>query len=158
MSVLQIVKGCPLFYELYDNEIMTICEKCSVMTLGPDETIFKKGDEGDEIFLILSGSAYVEKDGVKLASLRKGDLFGEMVLLKENIRHANVVTDNYTDVLVLHYHDIFGLYKTSPKIFSLLILNLSRLLAGRLKGAGSAIEGLKRELMENSQYSEDKAS
>ena len=145
MSVLQIVKGCPLFHELYDDEIMTICEKCSVMTLAPEDKIFSKGDQGDEIFLILSGSAIVEKDGIELAHLRKGDLFGEMVLLKENVRHANVVSNNYTDVLVLKYHDIFGLYKSSPKIFSLLILNLSRLLAGRLKGAGSAIEALKRE-------------
>ncbi|OIQ15839.1 MAG: hypothetical protein BM556_16180 [Bacteriovorax sp. MedPE-SWde] len=143
MSVLQIVKGCPLFHDLYDAEIMTICESCSVKTLVPDDYIFKKGDEGDEIYLILSGSAIVSKGGIEIAKLRKGDLFGEMVLLKENVRHADIMSDNYTDVLVLKYNDIFGLYQTNPKIFSLLILNLSRLLATRLKGAGSYIEELK---------------
>ncbi len=142
MSVLNIVKGCPLFQELYDEEIMTICEKCSVITLKPDDYVFRSGDQGDEIYLILAGSAYVNKDGHKVATLRKGDLFGEMVLLKENIRYADVVSDNYTDILVVKYHEIFSLYKTNPKIFSLLILNLSRLLATRLKGAGQTIEKL----------------
>ncbi|EQC51968.1 cyclic nucleotide-binding domain-containing protein [Bacteriovorax sp. DB6_IX] len=143
MSVLGIVKGCPLFHDLYDSEIMTICEKCSVKTLGPDDYIFRKGDSGNEIYLILSGSAMVCKGDIEIAKLRKGDLFGEMVLLKENVRHADVKSDNYTDILVMNYNDIFGLYQTNPKIFSLLILNLSRLLATRLKGAGAYIEELK---------------
>jgi len=143
MSVLQIVKGCPLFHDLYDSEIMTICEKCSVKTLQPNDYIFKKGDSGNDIYLILSGSAQVCKGDIEIAKLRKGDLFGEMVLLKENVRHADVRSDNYTDILVMNYNDIFGLYQTNPKIFSLLILNLSRLLATRLKGAGAYIEELK---------------
>jgi CRP/FNR family cyclic AMP-dependent transcriptional regulator len=143
MSVLQIVKGCPLFTDLYDNEVLTITEKCSVRSLRPEEYIFKQGDEGNEIFLILSGSAKVYRDGTMLANLRKGDLFGEMVLLKEKIRHADIIADNYTDVLVLKYEDIFGLYDSNPRIFSLLILNLSRMLAGRLRDAGNIIKALK---------------
>lgn len=142
MSVLQIVKGTPLFYELYDEEILKIVERCRVLNLEPGDFIFKCNDVGDEIFLILNGSAEVKKGDVTLAKLRKGDLFGEMVLLKDNIRKADIYVDNFTDVLVLSYDDIFGLYESNVKIFSIVMLNLSRILAGRLNDAGEKISSL----------------
>ncbi len=144
MSVLNIVKGSPLFYELYDEEILSIVEKCSVMSLEPGEAIFKDGENGDEIFLMLTGCAQVRKEGVNLAKLKKGDLFGELVLLNENIRNADIITEVTSDILVMKYSDIFNLYESSPKIFSILILNLARILAGRLKQAGEQIKDLKK--------------
>lgn len=143
MSVLNIVKGSPLFYEILDEEVLKIVEKCRVLNLEPGDYIFKAGDEGNELFILLTGSANVMKNDVVLAKLRKGDLFGEMVLLNENIRHADVVSDNYSDVLVLKYKDIFGLYESDNKMFSLLILNLARLLTNRLRKAGEEIKELK---------------
>ena len=145
MSVLQTVKGCPLFYELYDEEIMKIVERCKVLNLQPQDPIFNEGDIGEEIFLILSGSAEVRRGDLVLAKLRKGDLFGEMVLLKDNVRNASISADNFTDILVLKYQDIFGLFKTDPKVFSILMVNLSRLLATRLKKAGDTIAEVKKE-------------
>lgn len=143
MSVLHVVKGCPLFYELYDQEILKIVEHCRVMQAQRGDYIFRQGDEGNEIFLILNGSATVQKGEVELAKLRKGDLFGEMVLLKDNIRKADIHINDFTDVLVMDYQTIFGLYETNNKVFSILMLNLSRLLATRLKKAGEVIENVK---------------
>ena len=145
MSILHVVKGCPLFYELYDEEIMKIVHKCRVVKFERGDYVFHQGDKGDEISLFLNGSASVPKGDLELARLRKGDLFGEMVLLKDNLRHADIAIDNYTDVLVISYRDIFGLYETNNKLFSILMLNLSRMLATRLKKAGESIEQLKRK-------------
>ncbi|MBT5093821.1 MAG: cyclic nucleotide-binding domain-containing protein [Halobacteriovoraceae bacterium] len=145
MSILQVVKGSPLFYELYDQEIMEIVEKCRVLNLQPEDAIFKEGDTGDEIYLILNGSAEVRKGEISLAKLRKGDLFGEMVLLKENTRKADIVCSNFCDVLVMKYGDLFGLYETNQKVFSLIMLNLARLMATRLNKAGESIRVLATE-------------
>lgn len=148
MSVLQVVKGTPLFYELYDEEILKIVEKCRVLNLEPGDYIFKENDIGDEIFLILNGSAEVRKGDLTLAKLRKGDLFGEMVLLKDNVRKADIYVDNFSDVLVLSYDDIFGLYEHNNKIFSIIMLNLSRMLATRLNDAGEKIASLSLKIKE----------
>ena len=153
MSIIQVVKACPLFYELYDHEIMKIVEKCRVESLTPGQYMFKEGDKGNELFLILNGSAKVLKKGVTLASLRKGDLFGEMVLLKEPIRQADIFIDSYTDILVLEYDDIFGLYDSNSKLFSLIMLNMSRMLATRLKDAGARIKRLAFEVEDNKKAS-----
>lgn len=117
-----------------------------MLNLEPDEVIFKKGDLGNEMFLILSGSAVVIKGDKEVAKLRKGDLFGEMVLLKENERKATIKSSNYTAVMKIRYEDIFGLYETKPAVFGLIMKNLSRMLAIRLEKAGAILDDLRDQL------------
>ena len=148
MSIINIIKSSPLFFELFDNEIETIVEKCSVMSLEKDDYIFRENDEGNEIFLILTGAANVKKSDTVLAKLKKGDLFGEMVLLEEKVRTADVIASTYTDVLVMDFDAIFGIFKKNPKIFSLLMLNLCRLLAKRLKGSSESIKQLNAKIQD----------
>jgi CRP-like cAMP-binding protein len=154
MSIINIIKSSPLFFELFDEEIDAIIEDCEVMNLEAGDYIFKEGDEGNEIYLILSGAAVVKKGETTLAELKKSDLFGEMVLLDERTRTADIIASTYTDVLVLGYDAIFGIFKKNPKIFSLLMLNLCRLLAKRLKTSGTEIKNLNskiRSLMDEDQ-------
>jgi CRP/FNR family cyclic AMP-dependent transcriptional regulator len=148
MSIVNIIKSSPLFFELFDEEIDEIIQECNVLSLEAGEPIVQEGDEGDEIFLILNGGADVMKGDICLAHLKKGDLFGEMVLLDERTRSADIISNTYTDVLILSYDVIFGYFQKKPKIFSILILNLCRLLAKRLKGSGEEIKQLNAKLFE----------
>ena len=152
MSIINIIKSSPLFFELFDEEIDNLIADCNVLSLEEGEFIVKDGEEGSEIFLILSGGAYVKKGPVTLVELRKGDLFGEMVLLDERTRTADIVASTYTDVLVMGYDTIFKTFSKNPKVFSILILNLCRLLAKRLKGSSEEIKrlnGLIKKFQEN---------
>jgi len=142
MSIINIIKSSPLFFELYDEEIDTIIKDCNVISLEEGSYIFRENDEGNEIYLILTGGAHVKKGEIILADLKKGDLFGEMVLLDERVRTADIVSSTYTDVLVLNYDTIFNKFTKNPKIFSILMLNLCRLLAKRLKTSGDSIREL----------------
>ena len=146
MSIVNIIKSSPLFFELFDEEVDSIIEDCEVLNLEAGDYIFKEGEEGNEIYLILTGAAAVKKGDVTLVELRKGDLFGEMVLLDERTRTADITAETYTDVLVLSYEVIFGVYKKNPKVFSLLMLNLSRLLAKRLKDSSNEIRKLNEKI------------
>lgn len=159
MSIINIIKAAPLFYELYDNEIDAIIEKCSVMSLEKGEFIVKDGDTGEDFFIILTGTAVVKKGDVTLAELRKGDLFGEMVLLNQNTRTADIIATTYTDVLVINYQSVFSFYDSQPRMFSLLILNLSRLLTKRLDNSGKTIRDLNHKISElQAQVESKKAS
>lgn len=142
MSILNIIKSTPLFYELYDEEIEEIVAQCRVMNVLAGDKIVEEGEEGDELFILLVGEAHVERKGCRLATIHKGELFGEMVLMNERVRLADIVATSTSDVLVVNYQDIFKFFKDDPKIFSILILNLSRMLAKRLKNAGSDIGDL----------------
>lgn len=148
MSIINVIKSSPLFFELYDEEVESIIEDCHVLNLEDGDYIFKEGDEGNEIYLILAGGAHVKKGDLVLVELKKGDLFGEMVLLDERTRSADIVANTYTDVLVLSYDVIFGVFKKNPKVFSLLMLNLCRLLAKRLKSSSNEIKKLNNMISE----------
>ena len=82
---------------------------------------------------------------IEIAPLVKGDVFGELVLLDEKIRSADIVSIEVSDVLELSYSQIFSLYEKEPNIFGVLMLNVSRLLAKRLRATNKIIVELRKE-------------
>lgn len=148
MTAIDLVKGCPLFYELYDDEVEKLINSCLVATFNPGDKIVRQGEEGSEIFVILVGLVGVvvqkEKASAEIAELKKGDIFGELVLLNQTRRTADIICKTAVDVLVIDYEVIFSLFKKNNKVFSVLILNLARLLTKRLKGANEVIESMKK--------------
>jgi CRP-like cAMP-binding protein len=152
MAIPDLLRGCPLFHELMDKEVEKIVQSSHVYTFNEGEQIIKDGEEGDEIFVVLDGSAMVQKDTpqgvIKIQQLQQGDVFGEMVLIDERIRSADIISETHTNILEIKYENIFGLFKNDPKIFGLMILNLSRLLAKRLRGSNKIIVKLKDKISE----------
>jgi NADH:ubiquinone reductase (H+-translocating) len=71
----------------------------------PGQDIFRQGDLGDRVYLVMSGGAEVWRsvDGVegRLARLGPGDWFGEMALLNETTRGATVRCTEAMDALSL---------------------------------------------------------
>ena len=52
--------------------------------------VFEQGAPGDLYYIVEAGAAEVVRDGVLLATLRRGDGFGEIALLRERPRTATV--------------------------------------------------------------------
>jgi CRP-like cAMP-binding protein len=63
--------------------------------------IVKAGDFAYRFFVILTGSAAVSRDGSAVAGLGKGDIFGEMALVDDTPRNADVVATTSMTVLAL---------------------------------------------------------
>ena len=143
MAIPDHLRGCPLFFELYDEEIEKIVKFCTVYTFEAGDPIVKDGQDGNEIFVMLEGTASVRKTTAKgsllIQSLKNGDVFGEMVLVDEKKRSADIIADSHAYVLEIKYDDVFRLFKSESQIFSIMILNLSRLLAKRLRSANEFV-------------------
>ena len=143
MAIPDHLRGCPLFYELYDEEIERIVKYCTVYTFEAGDVIVKDGQDGNEIFVMLEGTATVRKTTAKgpllIQSLKNGDVFGEMVLVDEKKRSADIIAESHSYVLEIKYDDVFRLFKSEAQIFSIMILNLSRLLAKRLRSANEFV-------------------
>ncbi len=149
MAIPDHVRGCPLFFELYDEEIEKIVKYCTVYTFAAGDPIVKDGQEGNEIFVMLEGAASVRKTTARgvlvVQQLKTGDVFGEMVLVDEKKRSADIVAEAKSYVLEIKYDEVFKLFKSEPQIFGLMILNLSRLLAKRLRSANEFVLKLQAE-------------
>lgn len=55
-----------------------------------EETVFTSGDFGDKVYFVVKGEASVERDGVELARLKSGDVFGEAALISNQPRNATI--------------------------------------------------------------------
>ncbi len=136
MSVINIIKGCPLFYEFYDEEIEAVIKDCNVASFADGEYLFREGDDGQDVLILLSGKAEVCKGTKVLTSITKGDMLGELALVTQQARNADVRAVGATDVLYLRYDYIYGLFDKAPRPFALFFVNLSRILSRRLAVAG----------------------
>jgi CRP-like cAMP-binding protein len=95
------------------------------------QKIFNEGDSGDRAFLIQSGSVEIIKNGVTLATLGPGELFGEMALIDDQPRMASAKAEADTSVVIIS-REAFRekLAKSDPFIRGLLnifVRNIRRL-------------------------------
>ncbi|MCB9228472.1 MAG: cyclic nucleotide-binding domain-containing protein [Deltaproteobacteria bacterium] len=150
MSIPSELRSCPLFYEMYEKEIKKIASRGLVGFYKPGDFVVRDGETGEEIYVVLEGQLMVRKNTseglLDIAPLSKGDVFGEMVLLDEKIRSADIVSIEPSWVLELSYRQIFDVYEKEPRIFGVMLLNLARLLAKRLRSTNKIIVDLKKHL------------
>jgi NADH dehydrogenase len=86
----------------------------------PGQDVFREGDLGDRLYIILTGEAEVlrRRDGVELsmARLRPGECFGEMALLNQTTRGATVRCLSAMDVLSLPKQEFAVLAANIPEL------------------------------------------
>ncbi len=82
------------------------------------DMIIEEGALGREMFIIKSGSVDVvkrdDKREIRLATLEKGDFFGEMALLENVPRGASVIAREVTQVIVLNMGSLLIKIKKDP--------------------------------------------
>lgn len=102
------------------------------------EAVFRQGEVGSGMYIILRGSVDVVKesdDGTPpqmLQRLEEGDFFGELALLSDMPRSASAVAYELSELLVLFQSDLYELIEREPELGVRLIRSLSRILGERL--------------------------
>jgi CRP/FNR family transcriptional regulator/CRP/FNR family cyclic AMP-dependent transcriptional regulator len=105
--------------------------------------IFKEGDPGNEMYVIVDGEVEIRKatasDTAKtLIELKKGDIFGEMSLIEGKPRSATAVTTRATQLLCITEDRFDSVLQKNPD-FSRKII---RMLSERLRRADAMIKSI----------------
>lgn len=93
----------PILSEMAPNERLVLADALRPRAFEKEMVIVNEGDDGDEFYIIESGTVRVEKGGKAISNLKEGDYFGEIALLTSKKRQATVVAESDTvKVLTVH--------------------------------------------------------
>jgi CRP/FNR family transcriptional regulator, cyclic AMP receptor protein len=100
------LKAIPIFSHLSDEEAKRLAAFATETSVADGQILMKQGDYSTELIGIEEGTADVIRDGEKIASLKEGDLIGEMGLLEREPRNADVIATSPMRVMKLTHWEI----------------------------------------------------
>ncbi len=119
--MINTLRKMPLFAELDEDELKAVAALASSTEVPKKSIVVQEFEPGNSLYIILSGEVKVSTysmDGreVVLALLGKGSFFGEMSLLDEEPRSANVTTMEDCKFANIRRCDLVPLLLEQPKI------------------------------------------
>jgi voltage-gated potassium channel len=109
------VSKVPFFAALGPSAIADVTHMLRTMDLPARTQIIRKGHAGDCMYFIADGEVEVDLPGKKVR-LGEGAFFGEMALLGNNMRSANITTTRVSRLLVLDLVDFRMLMARHPDL------------------------------------------
>ena len=133
------LRGITLFSGLKASELAIIHNLLHQRDYVKNEIVFDEGEEGQAIYFIFSGSVTICRQGRPIegmiAELPAGQFFGELALLDNSPRAAQVRAAEDCRLAALFREDFMGLLETHAAIASKISLQLSRHIGQRLRDA-----------------------
>jgi CRP-like cAMP-binding protein len=109
------------------------------------ETIFREGDLGTEMYIILDGTVdivkHIKSETHLLSRLDKGDFFGEMGVLESAPRSADAIASTDVKLLAINGSRFDEMIRKTPEI----AIRIIRKYAKRLRDANQLLEKLAGE-------------
>jgi voltage-gated potassium channel len=109
------VSKVPFFAALGPAAIADVTHMLRTMDLPSRTMIIRKGQTGDCMYFIAAGEVEVDLPGKKV-TLGEGAFFGEMALLGNHLRSANITTTRVSKLLVLDLVDFRMLMARHPDL------------------------------------------
>jgi voltage-gated potassium channel len=111
----ETVSKVPFFANLGPSAIADVTHMLRTMDLPARALIIRKGQQGDCMYFIADGEVEVDLPGKKVR-LGEGAFFGEMALLGNTLRSANISTTRLSKLLVLDLVDFRVLMARHPDL------------------------------------------
>jgi len=104
----------------------------------PGAWIVREGDEGHSLFILVEGDVEIIKHAdtpgaVTLATLHRGNFFGEMCVVEPMPRAASVRALTPVRAIEIKAATLHHLFRQMPGQYAIVLLNLARDLARRLR-------------------------
>lgn len=112
------------------------------------DDIMKEGQLGKDMFLLCEGEVAIFSQGIKMATLEKGDVFGELILFRNHYRIASVRVEKSARLLRYSREilkDFFA--RHGQKIFDFYMMNLMEILRRKLIATNRKVVELEHQLI-----------
>ncbi len=118
--------AAPLFARCNKGDLRIVARHAERVALPEGSVVVCQGEPGNAFYLLLTGTARVERDGVLVTRLGPGDCFGELALLDPAPRAATVTLESPGELAVLGARMFSVLLRELPALSGAMLASLAR--------------------------------
>src|SRR6476659_6814640 len=140
-STLALLRNHPMFCDLEPEALDQLCRYAKHSTLKRGTTIVSKGDPGNSLVVVVSGTVKISissPDGRSaiLNLIGPGEIFGEVALLDGRARTADATANTNCEIYIIDRRDFIPFVRSQPA----LAMKLIELLCERLRWTSDQVE------------------
>jgi CRP-like cAMP-binding protein len=140
-SKLAVLRQHPMFCDLEPEALDQLCRYAKYTTLKRGATIVSKGDPGNSLIVVISGTVKISitsADGRSaiLNLIGPGEIFGEVALLDGRARTADATANTNCEIFVIDRREFIPFVRSQPA----LAMKLIELLCARLRWTSDQVE------------------
>jgi CRP-like cAMP-binding protein len=141
--IAKAIHGLPLFAGLSAEQVARLGGVCGVTTYEPGEQVFREGDVGKQMQVILQGEVAITVTGsaATVGIVRSGECLGEISLLTGAAHSATATARTPVETAVLAHQDLAELIRLRPDIGLLIYRNLAVGMGEKLKRQNVSLAG-----------------
>ena len=162
-SILNHLKQSDIFYQFTPTQLEMVANLCQEVVFKEGDIIFKENSSSKELYIIIQGEVEIlinpssvgstpaksKETGSLIATMRRGQSFGEVALVDEGLRSASArAAQKETRLLVISRDKLIMLCETYPQLGYRLMYNLAADLAMKMRNTDLRIRD---QLIYNSQ-------
>lgn len=139
-SFVSVLKQSDIFYQFTPTQLELVANLCQDVVFSKGETVFEENSSSKELYIIAEGEVKIlinsaaGKKGTPVATLRRGQSFGEVALVDEGLRSASArAAEKDTRLVIIPRDRLLMLCETYPQLGYRLMYNLSADLAMKIR-------------------------
>jgi CRP/FNR family transcriptional regulator, cyclic AMP receptor protein len=121
-----LLKNSEIFQHCKEADLIEIAAICTESSFDKEVTIFEKGDYGNCMYFIHTGTVSIHDGGHQLAVLSDNEIFGELSLLDSETRSASATTLSDCVLLKIEQEDFYDLLATNTDVLKGIMRTLCR--------------------------------
>ncbi|MBI5724042.1 MAG: cyclic nucleotide-binding domain-containing protein [Planctomycetes bacterium] len=139
VQMVDTLKRCPLFSQMSYRELLQVMDAVTLRNFQTGERIISEAEQGDTMYVSLSGQVEVRKWGQRLAELPAGSSFGEMSLVGKAKRTADVFAVEPVRVMSIRRDDLFAMLRINSHLAVKFLWGMCRVLHQRLQATSEEL-------------------
>ena len=137
-EVRTMLDGAQMFKDFEWAQIEALSGYIQLYRAAPDSVLFKEGDHGNFMCIVLKGRLEVHKqdtqhDDKTVATVYAGRSLGEMALVDSEPRSATAVVSAPSVLAVLTQENFMAITRDKPALAAKLLLKIAQLISQRLR-------------------------
>jgi len=144
-EAIEVLGGAPLLRAFGDADLRALCTLLKPRTLEAGEVLFRQGSLGDDMVIVAEGSLVVLREvegeaSVEFATVRPGEVVGEMACLDPSARSATVSALEPTSLYTLDRRALDTMRANAPSLMAAFLDGVTRALTARLRAVDTRIQ------------------